>query len=193
MTDGQTITEGKRDKVRRLVIDPMNALGFRRWPGVRADDWSEQLTKIADHLGYMAEDRLAALFDMLKTKGTGPRRDVWPALASIISLAHIVQPRPVEDMPNLVSWFRSVEGPKARDAGVLVEQFQFFERRGRPPLNQGEHRAIADRAYENRRRLQIIAERTAPTEEDRAFSAAWERDRKRVEAIMAGGQQGAAS
>ena len=188
MADGQTgEVETKRGRVRRLLIEPMRALGFRRPGKWRAAAWEQELVKIADDLAYLSNQNLDVLFGMLRSKGQGAARNEWPARATILGLAQVVQPRPVEEMPNLVSWFRSAAGPRAEAAGELVEEFRFFEARHRPPLNDGERRVISERAFENRRRLQIIAERSAPTVEDRAWRAAYMQDEARVKAIMAGG------
>lgn len=158
MTEGSPIpeTETKRDRVRRLLLDP---LGFR-WPrGADEAEGRRKLDGIADELAYMDDDRLAALRDLLRGKGEGVARCFWPERATFIGFAELVQPRPIEDLPALLSWFGSVEGPRAIEDGTLVETFEYIRDRKVPPAHEKAAAMIRARATENARRLQLVDDR----------------------------------
>lgn len=155
-------------------MEPLEEEGFRKSAKVKADAHKAALTKLADELGYMSDDNLRVLRALLRTKGQGPTRDIWPSVATIVGYAEGLEPRPLEEMPGLVRWFRSVEGPKALRAGTLVETWQFFHRRKRPPLNA--ERLLREEAEENSRRLELYRERVRagiPVTEEEARWVEW--------------------
>lgn len=155
---GEAAPETKRDRVRRLLLDP---LGFR-WPkGTDEAEGRRTLDGIADELAYMTDASLEALRGILAPKGEGSSRCFWPARATFVGFAEVVQPRPVGEIPALVRWFRSVEGPRAVAEGTLVETWSWFEKHKAPPVNDRQRAMVAERAAENRRRLTILAERRA--------------------------------
>lgn len=147
-------TEGKRDRVRRLVLHPLIADGFRlKRKSGEAHDALEareraECDRLADALAYMSDKGLRVLREMLATKGEGTARCFWPARATVIGLAEAFEPRPLEDLPGLASWFRSVAGSQALDEGRLVAEFQFWFRKKRPPMSDQDRRLIADKAAE---------------------------------------------
>lgn len=149
--------EGRRARVRRLLVDPLQAIGFRRARSVTVEDHQATLDSLCDNLGYLSDAGLVALREMLQTRGEGAARNIWPATATIYGLAELLERRPVEELPGCLRWFRSVEGPRAAAAGTLVETWSYFHRMKRPPVHAG--RELAQRAADNRRRLQIIDER----------------------------------
>lgn len=164
--------ETKRDRIRRLLLDP---LGFRFPKAVDAEAGKKTLNRIADDLTYMSDASLAAMRDMMASKGQGSARNFWPDHASFIGFAEVVEPRPVEELPALLSWFGSVEGPAAMKAGLLVETWQFIERRKKPPVTNQERALVSEQAAKNARRLQIIEERRRDGRTVDAEDAAWER------------------
>ena len=147
-----------RDRIRDLLFNP---LGFRFPRGTDAEKGKAMLNRIADDLAYLSDESLAALLAMIRTKGEGSSRCFWPPRATFLAIAEYIQPRPVEDIPALCSWFGSVEGPKAAGNGILVETFLFIEARKLPPVADGAMRQITAQARENARRLLIVDERTA--------------------------------
>ena len=151
--------ESKRDRVRRLLIHPLEAHGFRKPGNVKLDQHVVFLAKLADALAYMDDPQLGALRDMLRYRGEGKARDAWPSMATIAALAETVAPRPVEEHPTIVSWFRSARGPQALAEGVLLAEFLFLEKRKRPPLNDSERRVIRERAQDMRRELELRRDR----------------------------------
>ncbi|HBS98605.1 MAG TPA: hypothetical protein DEB47_01795 [Citreicella sp.] len=158
MTEGET-NETKRDRVRRLLIHPLVEHGFRKPGNVKADQHEAFMVKLADALAYMSDPQLGALRDMLRYRGEGKGRDAWPTMATIAALAETVAPRPVEEHPTIVSWFRSARGPQALAEGVLLAEFLFLEKRKRPPLNDSERRVIRERAQDMRRELELRRDR----------------------------------
>ncbi|QFS83999.1 hypothetical protein [Roseivivax sp. THAF197b] len=161
MDSAELKPETKRGRVRRCLIEPLIEAGFRKLGNVKADRHEAFLVKLADHLGYMEEDQLAVLKSMLVYRGQGPSKDAWPSMAHIMSLAETVAPRPVEEHPTIVSWFRSARGAQAKAEGTLVAEFLFLEKRKRPPLSDGDWRAVRERAAEWTRQVVLIEERQA--------------------------------
>jgi len=156
--DGEAHAETKRGKVRRILLDP---LGFR-WPkAVDEGEGRRRLDRLADDLGYMSEGRLAVLCDMLRGKGEGSAKNHWPDHATFIGWAEVVEPRPLEELPALMSWLASVEGPRAEAAGTLVETVDYVRVRKVPPVTPQARAAVAEKAAEAERRLQILGERQA--------------------------------
>lgn len=178
--------EAKRARVRRLLLDP---LGFRFRRTVDAAAQRKYLDGIADELGYMTEGNLKALADMMRGHGQGSDRNLWPDRASFIGFAEVVQPRPIEELPALLSWFGSVEGPRAQAAGELVEVWDYISRRKIPPYTDHARKAVSEAAGEANRRLRILAERRAADLPIAAIELDWERwylaRRAECEAIVA--------
>lgn len=155
MTEGKA--ESKRGRVRRLLTDRLNDLGFRRHGNVRVADHELTLIKIIDALTYMSDQSLNVLFDMLKSKGQGRDRDVWPSRATFLGYAELVEPQAIEALPSLIRWFRSVEGPKALRDGTLVETWMYFKTHKKPPVSA--RLQIADNAKNNARKLELYREK----------------------------------
>ena len=156
--DRLEVERSNRDRIRDLLLD---RLGFRFPRGTDAEKGKAMLNRIADDLAYLSDESLAALLAMVRTKGEGTARCFWPPRATFLAIAEYIQPRSVEDIPALCSWFGSVEGPKAAANGILVETFLFIEARKLPPVADGAMRQITAQARENARRLLIVDERTA--------------------------------
>ena len=152
----QQAPETNRGRVRRLLLDP---LGFRHPKRVGEEEGRRALDAIADELAYLTDDGLEALARMLAVHGLGSSRDFWPTRASFVNFAHLIQPRPLEDDPKLLSWFSSIEGPRMIEAGTLVETWEFFARNRRPPIDPREAAMIADKARRNVARLELIDDR----------------------------------
>lgn len=155
----QNQNQSKRGRVRELVIDPLVADGMRFERGVTAEDQAAKLVRMADDLAYLDERDLRAIKAMIRTNATGKARDVWPSRQTYMNLAHAVKPRPLEEMPHVMSWFASAAGDAAIINGTEVEEFEFCQRRVRPPIYDTDMRLIKDKAHDAGRRLQIISER----------------------------------
>ncbi|MFT5614689.1 MAG: hypothetical protein ACI8Q6_001971, partial [Granulosicoccus sp.] len=97
--------ESKRDRVRRLFTSRLDDLGFRRHGNVKVADHGLNMVKLIDALTYMSDHSLNVLYDMLKSKGQGRDRDIWPSRATILGYAELVEPRAIEELPSLIRWF----------------------------------------------------------------------------------------
>jgi hypothetical protein len=149
--------ETKRDRIRRLFSDRLISLGFRRHGNIKVTVHELTMIKLIDALTNLSDHSLNVLFDMLKTKGQGRERDIWPSRATILGLAELVEPRDIEELPSLIRWFRSVEGPKALQDGTLVETWQYFQTHKRPPITA--RRQIEDKARKHAHMLELYRER----------------------------------
>lgn len=182
--------ETKRDRVRRLVIAPMQEAGFRFRHGTDAEKAQAALDRMADALGYMSDAGLEDLRACLMTKGEGAQRCFWPAHATVLGFAEMRERRPLEEVPELLRWFRSEAGPKAAAAGRLVAEYLFWKDRKHPPVSPQARKYVSDRAHEMARRLQILAEREASGRlvdaEELAFRDWYNRLEARVTALLPG-------
>lgn len=178
--------ETKRGRVRRLLFGP---LGFRFRREVAEGERHRFLDHLADDLAYLSDASLAALAEMLRSHGQGHDRNLWPDRATFLGFAEAVEPRPVEELPALLSWFGSVEGPRAIAEGTLVETFLYIRDRKAPPFTDQARKRVTERAAEANRKLAIIAERRAAGLQVPPDDLAWERwylDRRAAcEAIVA--------
>lgn len=155
MNDGQA-SETNRARVRRLLLSP---LGFRRPKAVSEEDQARILDQVCDDLGYLSDEGLRRVEQMLRTKGQGSSKNWWPDLATFRAYAEYAEPRPIEELPALRRWFGSIEGPKAIAQGTVVETWQWFVRKKVPPVKPQDRQLVRERAAENARRLQLVEER----------------------------------
>lgn len=194
MTDVET----KRDRVRRLVLHPLAERGMRFARGVSAEDAERRLNEIADALAYMADDRLRLLEECLRSKGEGSAKRFWPERVTIFNLAEACQPRPIEELPAMASWFGSVEGPRAREEGTLVATFLFIEKVKRPPYADKHRARVLERSREleaDMARVRDRIDRGYGSDEDRAKLRWYEGLTARAEALVDAGdaKRGSAS
>lgn len=162
LTDGTAGTsdperrESGRDRVRRLLFVP---LGFRGAKGHDPAKLQVYLDQLADDIGYLSDGGLTVLGQMMAGKGDGVQRCFWPPRGAFVAHAEIVQPRPLAELPALSRWFASIEGQRMVQDGTLAETWLWFQRKKSPPFSPAHRAMIQQEADENRRRLQIIAER----------------------------------
>lgn len=152
-------TETKRDRVRRLVLDPLKADGFRFPKGVKADDGQTRLDRLADDLAYMSDDGLAALRISLRTKGEGAARCFWPMPATVLGLAESFQHRPLDELPQLLRWFSSAAGHAAILGDRLVAEYWFWTQYKRPPVKPMDKKTVDQKAADWRRRVELAQDR----------------------------------
>ncbi|APZ53731.1 hypothetical protein [Salipiger abyssi] len=169
--------ETKRDRVRRLLIRPLTDWGFRKPGNMRQERFDKFLTDLADDLSYMRDDKLEELRAALKFRGEGKDRRGWPAMATIAPLAEAAQRRPLEELPELVRWFRSAAGAEALAENRLVAEFRFWEWYKRPPLTEADRRAVRDKArsIDSDYRSKADRERRGVASEDDRQWLAWHR------------------
>lgn len=146
MTDEQTTTETKRDRVRRMLITPAQDRGMRFRRGVPEEDQRKALDRLCDDLAYLGDAALHALREWLLCHGDGAERTFWPSHIALVTTAEAIQPRPLEEVPGVASWFQSRAGADALAEGRLIAEFLWWERKKRPPLNPQEKRLVAEKA-----------------------------------------------
>lgn len=185
--DGATTQklENNRARVRRIVFGPM---GFRFKKGTPTDEQAKYFADVADLVAYMADERLVVLREFMATHGEGRLRDQWSPLPVWRIWAERAQPRPLEELPCLVSWFASVEGPRAIANRTLVETWDYLEKHKVPPASEGAKRRVLDDARTNASLLERIEERirldlpTAP--EDLEQAQKYRKKEARVAALV---------
>lgn len=190
MTDEQTTTEEtKRGRVRRLFVEPMQELGFKRPPKLDEEAFDKKLTRMVDYLTYLSDDGLRLLFDFMKVKGQGRDRMQWPPRAMIYAYAELIEPCPIEKIPSMLSWFRSSAGQRAAEADTLVETFEFIRQHKKPPTMDGMQKMIARAAEERRRGIAMARDRIVrevASDDDRQYVAWYEARLAEVRTLMAG-------
>lgn len=149
MAEKETATETKRDRVRRLLIDPLARDGMRFKAQVSPEDQRKRLDRMADDLTYMSDANLSRLRITLSTKGDGAKGDFWPRRVTVLKFANMAQHRPIEDIPGFRSWFASAAGVEAaRVPGLLQAQYLFWCREFHPPVADVHARAVTMKAKE---------------------------------------------
>ena len=161
MTEEQTITETARGRVRRLLIEPAQELGMRFRKGTSIEEQRRRIEQICDGVAYLTDEALAALVDWLLAHGDGTDRSFWPPLIGIISTAEAYQPRPLEEVPGVASWFGSIEGPRALADGCLVAEFLWWQKYKRPPLSKMDRQRIVSRAEGLGREVELTQDKLA--------------------------------
>lgn len=182
-------TESKRGRVRRLVIEPLQADGFRFRRGTDDSKARAALDRLADALGYMSDTGLTVLRAALATKGEGSARCFWPAHATVIGLAEAFEPRPLREIPELRRWFASRAGAEALLAGRHVAEYEFWRQKKRPPISRQDGRLVAERAQEWQSRAERIRDRLRRgvpllQAEDQAWLEWYEARGREVEALI---------
>lgn len=165
--------EGKargRAVVRAELVEPLQADGLVRPPRETAASHAAMIDRLCDRLAYLDAGQLAVLREVVLRAAEGEARNRWPAFATIWNLAVRLYPPPDEEDRLIASWFASVEGPKARDQGFMVELYLFLRRMHRPP-GQYELKGLREEAAENARRRVRVEEwlragRAQPSEAD---------------------------
>lgn len=171
-----TTEETGRGRVRRMLLDPMADMGFRHRRGTDPDKARDALDRIADDLAYMSDTGLARMLDCLRTKGEGADRNFWPSRATILGYAEFAERRPLEELPNLLSWFASAAGREALNAGRHVAEYEYWTARKAPPLGPADRARVAQVAGDYARRLELARDRIArgvPIHDDEAAFVTW--------------------
>lgn len=174
--DSEDLKTG-RAAVRAYLIEPLNLLGLMRPKGTTIEAHKAQLSALQDRLAYLGRDNLIILKQAIEANPVGPNMDHWPAGVVILKWASEIQAPPNEEPPIVLSWLRSVEGPKAVDGGFVVELRGWLRRNKRPP---GAYvcSQLQERAQTNRTRVQRIdydMDRCEASEEDMAWRAGYQK------------------
>ncbi|HBM60862.1 MAG TPA: hypothetical protein DD444_16945 [Citreicella sp.] len=159
MTEVQTTTETNRDRVRRLLIEPLARRGFRFAKGTPPEEQTKRLNDLADSMGYLSDESLRVLEQCMRAKGQGSSRCFWPDLASFEGYAEAREPRPLGELPGVLRWFRSAAGAEALLGNRLVAEYEFWTARKRPPVSDRERAAVARRAVDHASKAERVRDR----------------------------------
>ena len=186
--EGQEKKEANRERVRRMVIEPLTMRGFRFAKGTSDEDQRKQLDGLADLIGYMTDGGLRALEECLRTKGEGAQRCFWPSYATIGGLAEAFEARPLEELPGLLRWFASEAGRLALADERLVAEYLFWKSKKRPPVSPQDRKIVADHAVEMRSKAERIRDRisrgVAPLFDDGEWLAWFDKTEAKVRAYL---------
>ncbi len=183
----ETHQEGNRARVRRLFIEPLTRDGMRFKHGTPTEEQRRRLDQMADDLGYLSDESLAVLAACMVSKGEGVNRVFWPSRVSILGFAEAREPRPLEEVPGLRSWFISAAGRTAAGIpGRLVAEFGFWKRRKRPPLGDREWDAVNRNAADYARRVELTRDRLARGVQVDATDTSWLAHYEQTEATLLG-------
>lgn len=165
--------EPQRERVRRLVIRPLMDAGMRFPARTEGEKAAQMLNRICDELSYARDETLQAVCAWAKVNGQGSARSFFPPVIGFIGTAHTYQPRDLEEIPVVASWFQSRAGVAARDAGRLVAEFCFIQKQMRPPQSDRDRKAIRDKGMTHQRRVELATDRinrgVEPGQEERRF------------------------
>ncbi|WP_407496824.1 hypothetical protein [Pseudooceanicola sp. MF1-13] len=130
--EGEELRQGKA-RVRAILIDPLERRGMKRKRNVSQDDHARFLDGLSARLAYMAEDRLAALAEVVERMATGKLQDIWPSEVTIINNARRLQAPPVSQSRLVRTYLQSAAGDAAEAGGYLVELMAYLKRVGNVP------------------------------------------------------------
>lgn len=169
------------NRVDALLIEPLAGLPRKR--GVTAAAHAETMDKLRSRLGYMTDDNLRAIHDViLRHAGKGH----WPDAALIMAWAYNLQPPPPGESTYARSLMRSAMGRRAADEGWAVELFRVARKLGPPPNRYVITQLVAEADEGRRRRAKIREwiELGKETLEERRWLERWMADLAEVEAIQ---------
>lgn len=156
--DGEK-SESKRARVRRLLIDRLTAIGMR-FPKTTPDKEARRvLDSLCDALAFASDDTLTAVAEWARCHGDGASKSFFPPVVAFVTTAEAYEPRQLEDVPAIASWFASRAGEAAHAQGRLVAEFLFVEGRKRPPLSDAEKSKITAKASEWNRQMELAGDR----------------------------------
>ncbi len=181
--DVQQVESG-RARVRRVLIDPLEAGGMVRKRGVSVADHEKAMEKLADKLSYMTEDGLKGLaMYLIRMAG---ERNVWPQLNIVLRCAWSMEPPPPRDNDFLMSLMRSRAGEAALSGGYAAELFTEARRLG-PPPSKYMRLTLQEKARASRDRKRLIEDRIrrdVATREDREWLERYLRVSAEAEALI---------
>lgn len=178
--------ETKRDRVRRILINPLVRAGMRKQGSMRVAEYEEMLVRLADKLAYLSDANLRGLVPLITRMARGKERNRWPDEVSIVSWAFELQSPPPRACDYVVSVMRSEAGRRARALGYHVELFMAARKLGPPFKKIHLARVMAD-AERNRaevRRVTGAIERGVAPLERRQWLDWWLRHEVEALAIM---------
>lgn len=177
--------ETARGRVRRLVLDPLAREGmrfpkqgrrggkltgevFRAWAHVRSDDDARGvLDRLADELAPFSDQTLIWLREWARRNGQGSGRTFWPSVPAFLTAAESREPRALELIPQVATWFGSRAGVDARNGDRVVAELRWIVQHRKVPRTDAHKRAVASLAVELRYRIKWLQKHGAQSEEER--------------------------
>ncbi len=148
--EGAELKEGK-ERVMNALILPLCEKGMVRKRGCSAEAHEKTLANLQARLAYMADDKLAALAEVVERHAEGPKKNIWPAEVSICNWAVRLQEPPASQSRLVRTYLQSGAGDAAKAGGYLVELFLHLKKFGAPPNGYSQSQ-IRQRAEDNQRR-----------------------------------------
>lgn len=191
MEGGREMSEtqkDRRERVRKLLVEPLQAQGMRKPRSRAAEDHQDFLDRLERRLAYLGADHLEALAEVVLRNAEGASRNVWPAEASIVNWAAVLEPPPDRDSRLVQSYLASAAGQRAWDEApsVAVALRRHLRKAGRPP-QEFDWIAIRRQAEtwesEMARIREQVAEGSASSEQRERLDA-WERMQDRVRSLV---------
>ena len=93
--------ESNRDRVRRLLIRPLQEAGMRFPKRTADDDARRALDWLCDDLAYASDRTLMGLREWAESNGQGSARDFWPSVVSFIEPAGVHRQHDVANIKNV--------------------------------------------------------------------------------------------
>lgn len=177
-----------RTRVRKLLIEPLEAMGLRRKRNVRAEDHAKAVERLVEALAYMSPDGLAALRSVVERLADGPLRNEWPPELVVKRFAWGIEQPPPRTDRLVTSYMRSAAGKRAWEECPFLasELVRYLLRWRRPPLDPAWD-GMRARAAERRRDFGAAERREEEgrdSEADRQVLAEWRGVRERVRALV---------
>lgn len=153
----------RRERVRALMIAPLEAAGMRKARGQSDDDHAAFLKALAVRLAYLEPGDFPALVNWAEMNGEGKAKDVWPSEIAFVRAAHALRRPPDHVQPMIVRWMRSEAGRAARQASEfhLAAALGYMRQNRRPPNFERYGVAAVNREAEEMRLIIERAQRAA--------------------------------
>ena len=91
--------------------------------------------------------------------GEGAAKQFWPSFATFIGKAEEFEKAPLEELPELLRWFKSSAGQAALEGDRLVAEYEFWIKYKHPPSQPASRRKVSKRADDWRLKAARIQDR----------------------------------
>lgn len=178
--------ESDRHRVRRLLIEPLLAMGLRKQRRHSAEEQEALFDRLEARCGYLADGQLEALAEAVRRGAHGEARNVWPDEVSILNWAAALEPPPDVESRLVTSYLASRAGRTAWDEApaLAVVLRRHLKRAGCPPVPYDwvEFRSKARELVREEQRQRVLeAERGASD-----WLEAWLAEVERVRVLVFG-------
>lgn len=163
--------ETGRERVRRVLINPLLRQGMRKQTRMSEPDYSDMLVRLSEKLSHLGEADLRGLVPWVTRFAKGKERNQWPDEVGIVAQGYALQPPPPRKNEFVISVLRSRAGARARDMGYLPELYMAIAQFG-PPFSKYSIDRMEREAAENRAelgRVSKLIDRGTATQERRQW------------------------